>query len=243
MFCLLLVTHEGGQSCPASLESQMLETTHIQRTSSSHLAERLTHPLVQKAARQAASDFEGVFRKVPSGSDIIPAPYYSHLHRVAILLAEAGYGPEVIAAGYLHDHLEDLPREWNLNRLEVEFGEKVAALVSWVTHQSSAAGWEERTEAYARRIADAPHEALAISAADKLSNIEDSVILLRLGYPVESFIKKGWQPNSDKFHRLLAIFRTGVAPHLLENLSSALIDFDRLGQALQNGCNERFGGR
>jgi hypothetical protein len=213
---------------------------HLQtRTEPGHrdLADRFGDPLVQKAARQAASDFEGVLRKVPGGSGLTPAPYFSHLHRVATLLAEARYPPKVVAAGYLHDHLEDLPREWTMARMRLEFGDEVAELVNWVTYQERNTCWEERTADYARRLLEAPTDAVAISAADKLANIEDSLSSLRLGYPVSSFLKKGWQENSEKFHRLLAIFRGRVAPELVTKLENALAEFDRLGSPMENREN------
>lgn len=194
----------------------------------------LESPLVQKAALQAAADFEGVTRKVPRNSSIEPKPYFSHVQKVALLLAEHGYDSEVVAAGYLHDHLEDLPESWSRARMKLEFNERVTALVDWVTQQDKSASWEQRNKDYFERIQLAPAEALAISAADKISNIEDTLETLRQGFPVESVLKRGWRVNSEKFHELLTLFEGRVDQELLNRLRHSLEKFDSLGSKVTN---------
>src|SRR3989344_1109917 len=58
-------------------------------------------------------------------------PYMVHLGRVAKSLAELGMGPKTIAAGLLHDTIEDtgaLPET-----IEKEFGKEILFLVEGVT--------------------------------------------------------------------------------------------------------------
>ncbi len=80
--------------------------------------------LINRAADYAYRHHEGQFRK--SGE-----PYTVHLDNVAYILAELRCGPITIAAGFLHDTIEDtgVTRE----ELTEEFGEEIAELVEAVT--------------------------------------------------------------------------------------------------------------
>jgi hypothetical protein len=200
----------------------------------------LTDPLVVKAANTARVDFQAVVRKTPKGSEQTPLPYFDHLQRVASTLAEFGYPAPVVAAGYLHDHLEDLPEVLPLYKMRAEFGPLVASLVDWVTHRDGTKSWEEKTQNYFRHLQDAPDFAVAISAADKLVNMQDLLAVLKAGYPVSSVMKRGWQPNSYKFHQLLEVFSGKVHPKLLDRYRSTLDQFDRLGPVLEAGTSPQL---
>jgi (p)ppGpp synthase/HD superfamily hydrolase len=70
------------------------------------------------------------FRKVPEGVDR-PA-FFLHLAEAAWLLRESGLGHEVVAAGFLHDIIEDCG--YTRERLAGEIGSaRVADLVEWVS--------------------------------------------------------------------------------------------------------------
>ena len=58
-------------------------------------------------------------------------PYISHCVAVAIILAEMRVQPVVVAAGLLHDTVEDTPV--TLQEIQQIFGEEVARLVDGVT--------------------------------------------------------------------------------------------------------------
>lgn len=195
--------------------------------------EVLRRPLVVAACASAAADFDSYLRKVPRGSNLEPKPFFSHLQAVAMLLAECGYDEHVVAAGYLHDHLEDLPKLWTQKKMAARFGDRVADLVGWVTHQPGTKSWHKRSDLYRQHLEDAPPEARAISAADKISNIEDTLVSLRAGYPVRTLLRTGWKDNSEKFHALLELFEGEVHHKLVERLTQALAEFDRLGPALE----------
>lgn len=81
--------------------------------------------LVKKARAFAMEAHAGVLRK-GSGE-----PYFNHVERVALALAAHGFPDEVVAAGYLHDVVEDCPVS-NADLVR-EFGPEVAALVAEVT--------------------------------------------------------------------------------------------------------------
>src|SRR5574342_213884 len=80
--------------------------------------------LVQRAYRVAEEAHR--FQKRASGE-----PYINHCLAVASILAELRVPPEVIAAGLLHDTVEDTTI--SLPYLRTEFGDTVATLVDGVT--------------------------------------------------------------------------------------------------------------
>src|ERR1700678_4494298 len=84
--------------------------------------------LVSEAADLAARRHNGMARK-GRGSE----PYINHLAEVANLLARVtdGTDAELVAAGWLHDAIEDTPT--TSGELTETFGERVAGLVVEVT--------------------------------------------------------------------------------------------------------------
>ena len=80
--------------------------------------------MIQKAANFAAEHHAGQFRK--SGE-----PYVVHLYNVAYILATMRVGPKTIAAGFLHDSIEDcgITRD----ELAEQFDGEVADIVEAVT--------------------------------------------------------------------------------------------------------------
>ena len=97
-------------------------------------------------------------------------PYINHLAEVALLLTQATDGQDaaLIAAGWLHDTLEDTDTE--REEIEVLFGPAVAALVAEVTDDKSLVKAERKR----LQIETAPHksrQARMLKIADKTSNL------------------------------------------------------------------------
>jgi (p)ppGpp synthase/HD superfamily hydrolase len=99
------------------------------------------------------------------------APFVTHPLEVAGLLEEAGYPDRVVAAGVLHDVVEDT--EATRDELAAHFGDDVADLVAAVTDDPSIVDHKERKDALRRQVAGAGPEALAIYAADKVSKARE----------------------------------------------------------------------
>jgi (p)ppGpp synthase/HD superfamily hydrolase len=126
--------------------------------------------LVSEAADLAARRHNGMRRK-GRGNE----PYINHLAEVANLLAAVteGADAELVAAGWLHDTLEDTattPEE-----LVEKFSERVSALVVEVTDDMTLPKAERRR----RQITDAPKKsagAKLIKIADKISNIRARIL-------------------------------------------------------------------
>lgn len=84
--------------------------------------------MIEQARKFAESAHQGQIRKYNG------KPYFTHPERVAKRLQELGYPPEMVAAGYLHDVIEDCGVK--IQEIETIFGHKVAELVSGLTNPS-----------------------------------------------------------------------------------------------------------
>lgn len=116
---------------------------------------------------------EGAVRKL-SGKE-----YVTHPCNVAMLLARCCCSGEVVAAGLLHDTVEDT--ETSLDEIQLYFNSRVAELVAGCSEPLLPGGgkvkrsWDERklhTVEYLKSISDA--EILMIAVADKLDNVLDT---------------------------------------------------------------------
>jgi len=127
--------------------------------------------LVSEAAELAARRHLGQQRK-GRGNE----PYINHLAEVANLLAAAtdGADAELVAAGWLHDTIEDT--ETTREELAAKFSERVASLVVEVTDDMNLPKAPRRQ----KQIEDAPHKspgAKLIKIADKISNIRARIVM------------------------------------------------------------------
>ncbi len=103
--------------------------------------------------------------------EIDGAPFVTHPLEVACLLHEAGYGDDVVAAGVLHDVVEDTTAE--RADLEESFGPEVARLVAAVTDDPEIADPAERKAALRLQVAQAGESAAVVFAADKISKARE----------------------------------------------------------------------
>lgn len=120
--------------------------------------------LVKEALATAQRAHAGQLRR---GSD--GRPFIEHPIAVAELLVGERQGDEVLAAALLHDVVEK--SDTDLASVSDRFGDAVATLVGAMTEDESIASYEDRKEEHRRRVADAGAAALAIFAADKLTNV------------------------------------------------------------------------
>ncbi len=121
--------------------------------------------LVSEAAELAARRHNGMARK-----GRVNEPYINHLAEVANLLSAAteGADAELVAAGWLHDSIEDTAT--TREELAQKFSERVASLVVECTDDMSLPKAERRR----LQVVNAPHKspgAKLIKIADKISNI------------------------------------------------------------------------
>jgi (p)ppGpp synthase/HD superfamily hydrolase len=93
----------------------------------------------------------------------------AHAQEVGELLAELGCVDEVVAAGYLHDVVEDT--DTDVTAVRDAFGDPIADLVAALTEDPSITAYAARKDALRASIAQAGPAALTITAADKLARV------------------------------------------------------------------------
>lgn len=123
--------------------------------------------IIAKAMNEASRLHRGVNRK---GTDI---PYIVHPFEVALILKENGMTDEVIAAGLLHDVLED--SNINEKKLRDKFKDSIVDLVVGASEQLKGREdrpWKDRKEHTVDYLKDkASFSIKCVACADKLSNI------------------------------------------------------------------------
>jgi (p)ppGpp synthase/HD superfamily hydrolase len=120
--------------------------------------------LIGKALEMAEAAHAGQVRRGSGGM-----AYIHHPVAVAELLAAHGFDEQAVAAALLHDVVED--SEASVEDVAARFGQPVADLVAGLTEDESIEPFARRKEAHRRHIEVVGGDALAIYAADKLSNI------------------------------------------------------------------------
>ena len=98
-------------------------------------------------------------------------PSVIHSIDVANKIEKYGFDDNVIAAGYLHDIVEDT--EYTIVDIKNIFGSDIASLVKGATEEDRTLSWEERKLATINRIKGLDLRHKAIITCDKLGNSED----------------------------------------------------------------------
>jgi len=120
--------------------------------------------LLREALETARKAHAGQLRRGSDGH-----PFIDHPLAVAERLYQLSYGDEVIAAALLHDVVEK--SEIENDELRERFGDPVADLVGALTEDDSIEEYEERKREHRQRIGHIGGDAVAIFAADKLTNV------------------------------------------------------------------------
>lgn len=119
--------------------------------------------IIQKAINFAAKAHQSQYRKA---TDI---PYITHPFAVGMLLQEAKCTEAVIAAGILHDTIEDTPATYE--ELTEYFGVQIANLVRAASEQDKSLPWGQRKQHTIDMLKDATLEEIQVITADKLHNL------------------------------------------------------------------------
>jgi (p)ppGpp synthase/HD superfamily hydrolase len=150
-------------------------------------------PLLKRALDHASVWHREQKRKYPD----VDVPYVSHVAGVAALLARHGFDDEVVAAGALHDVLEDCGVSHDeLARL---FGDRVASLVAAVSERDKSLPWEVRKQQYLEHFAGNPWDAQAIAIADKIDNFVSIVVCAAEHGDPWSMLKRGKDVQMERF--------------------------------------------
>jgi (p)ppGpp synthase/HD superfamily hydrolase len=181
--------------------------------------------LVKRALDHSAVWHKDQRRKYPG----LEVPYISHPAAVALLLARHGFDDEVVAAGALHDVLEDCNVTYDeLVRL---FGERVADLVRAVSEPDKSLTWEERKAHYLARFASEPWDAQVVGIADKIDNFQ-SILVSAAEYGAEAtwrMFKGGRAAQLERFEAMARLLAKLPAHPLIRTYEEGLSAVRALG--------------
>ena len=117
-------------------------------------------------------------------------PMIIHPISVGMLLEEYGYDDEVVAAGYLHDVVEDT--KYTIEDIKIKFGDEVAYLVMGASEPDKSLSWEERKAHTIEETKKLPLRNKLVICADKINNLEDLMLKFqKTGKRDFSSFKKG----------------------------------------------------
>jgi (p)ppGpp synthase/HD superfamily hydrolase len=124
--------------------------------------------LIDKAIGFATEAHVGQKRKIGS------LPYIAHPVGVAMILLEMGCDETVVAAGLLHDVVEDT--DVTLEEIRREFGDEVADIVKGCTEPPKKKyNWLARKKFMITALRDAPLSVKLVMAADKFHNLSHTL--------------------------------------------------------------------
>lgn len=128
--------------------------------------------------------------------------FLDHVLEVATLLHDAGFDEELIAAGLLHDAVERGTA--TETGLRAEMGDGITSLVLALTEDGSLESFAERKAALRGQVRAAGPRAMAIYAADKLSDIRA--------------LRRGIDRSGDSIEARMGTTITGMAGHYRESV-------------------------
>ncbi len=131
-------------------------------------------------------------------------PYVVHPIRVAEILYAFGYGEDVVAAGCLHDTIEDAGV--TVEELRTRFGDRVASLVTAASEPDRSPDWQERKEHTIESLrTETDRDVLGLVAADKLDNVRSIAETLKTIGPARTWtIFNAGKDKQRWYYRTLA---------------------------------------
>lgn len=179
-------------------------------------------PLLKSAFDWAAVWHKDQHRKYPN----VLVPYMSHVAGVSSILARHGFPEEVIAAGALHDVIEDCGVRHE--ELAERFGRVVADLVLHVSEQDKSLSWEDRKRLYLEHFVTKPWEAQAITLADKIDNFQSIIVCARTWGDPWAMFKRGRQAQLARFRELEARAQSLDTHPIIDEYSQTLGQLESL---------------
>ena len=142
-------------------------------------------------------------------------PMVIHPINVAKLLESYGFDDNVVAAGYLHDVVEDT--KYELVDIRENFNEDVESLVKDASESDKSLSWEDRKKETIEKLKkiDLRHKAVVI--ADKINNLGDLDRLLNTvdGFDFSCF-KRGYDEQKWYYISLLSSIDVNEHPMFIE---------------------------
>ncbi|MEH7235084.1 HD domain-containing protein [Bacillus sp. JJ1562] len=123
--------------------------------------------MIEKAIIVASRAHDGQYRKLTK------IPYITHPLSVGLILMKINSRKELVAAGILHDTVEDT--ELSIEDIKDGFGDEVAALVNGCSEPDKSLPWEARKEHTISFLRTASEDTRTVVCADKLHNIRSII--------------------------------------------------------------------
>jgi (p)ppGpp synthase/HD superfamily hydrolase len=130
--------------------------------------------------------------------------FLEHVVEVAALLKDAGFDEELVAVGLLHDAVERGTASEASVRARI--GDDVGALVMALTEDDAISAFDQRKAALRAQVGAAGARALAVFAADKLSDIRG--------------LRRGLDASSDTIETRMGTTTTLMAAHYRESVET-----------------------
>ena len=174
--------------------------------------------LSERALSFAIRAHDGQYRKSEPDK-----PYIIHPLTVGLILKKYGYDDTLVAAGYLHDVVEQT--EFTIDDIARLFGGEVASLVMTATEADQSLSWKERKTAQIKVIANLPEKNAALVCADKIANIEDFRMEKRKNGEVDySKYKVGIEEQKWFFTEVYKELSKIIKNPIVDRLSSSISD-------------------
>jgi len=128
--------------------------------------------LIRKAITFAIKVHEQDTKKKRKGKDI---PYITHPLAVSLILSLVTKDDNIIAAGLLHDTIEDCFPYGSVTKklIEKEFNKDISCMVNNVTEQDKTLPWFERKMEALKHINNMDKNSLLVKSADILHNLSE----------------------------------------------------------------------
>lgn len=178
--------------------------------------------LIEKVKTYACEQHAGQMRKGVEHSS-----QYQHCLNVAKILEENGFDNETIAAGLLHDTLEDTST--TVKQLKNRFGSRIADMVENLSEKGSKTSWSESRDFYVSNIKKSNPKVKAISAADKINNMESMTKSLNVGYDIFKDMTGSFDEHVKKFKTIYRVVSGDIPEGIKTRYIKALKGLIRAG--------------
>ncbi len=165
------------------------------------------------------------------------APFIKHPLEVARLLRDVGCEEAVVAAGLLHDIVEDT--DVDVAELSARFGDDVAALVDAVTDDSCVEGYRLRKQLLRDHVRFIGGDVALLFAADKIAKVREWPKRVRrdqarlLDVPCDSrtrrYLERHYEMRLEHYRASLAMLERVIPGHPLVT---------QLAAELESCCSE-----
>ncbi len=176
-----------------------------------------------KAKEFAITAHQGQVRKSEPNKPMIIHPI-----NVAYILEEYNFDENVVAAGYLHDVVEDT--KYTNNDIKKIFGSDIASLVYGASEPDKTLSWEERKKHTIEESAKLDLRHKAVVVADKINNLEDLDRIMNTN-------KNFTFDNFNRGYEKQKWYYTNLCNKICENESHEI--FDRLKDIVDKVFNNK----